>query len=104
MLLMQNSYSLNRCGSSRYGVNYRTLSVSYLPRGLGLELSPPGAGDAVVVWTGSCGMACCSSHWDPSHTNPSLGTGSRTRWEEAGGAAAVKNDLLCIKSVFHGLL
>lgn len=40
----------------------------------------------------------------PAHTDTGLGFESRVRCEEIGGTAAVKNDPLCIKSVFHGLL
>lgn len=40
----------------------------------------------------------------PAHTDTGLGFESRIRCEETGGTAAVKNDPLCIKSVFHGLL
>jgi len=41
---------------------------------------------------------------DAARHTPPGGVKGRIGSEEIGGTAAVKNDPLCIKSVFHGLL
>lgn len=49
-------------------------------------------------------VSCCLTvTTSPLHTWPCR-IERRIRYEEPGGTASVKNDPLCIKSVFHGLL